>query len=126
MNILNKIKLKKKDKINNFFSLKFKKSFDCLFSDGCYYKSKKIGLRFSKGNDNKYYIGYSIPKSKFPKAFERNLIKRRFRAQVNICSELKKSHPGNFLFIYLDNEVPSSKNLSIEITDVVKKLNQNT
>ena len=77
-------------------------------------------------NDNKYYIGYSIPKSKFPKAVERNLIKRRFKAQVNICSELKKSHPGNFLFIYLDSEVPSSKILSIEIANIAKKLNQST
>lgn len=114
------------DKINNFFSLKFKKSFDSLFSDGYYYKSKKIGLRYSKGDDNNYYIGYSIPKSKFPKAVERNLIKRRFKAQVNICSELKKSHPGNFLFIYLDSEVPSSKILSIEIANIAKKLNQST
>ena len=97
-------------------------------------KAKPLSISCPPSNNVKRILLDSLNKktslpeieSKFPKAFERNLIKRRFRAQVNICSELKKSHPGNFLFIYLDNDVPSSKNLSSEITDVVKKLNQNT
>jgi len=118
----------KEIKNNNLLSLKSKKSFKSLFDKGAFYKEKNIGFRYCKGNNVRFYVGYSVSKKQFSKAVDRNLIKRRLRSEVYKISRffLNNCPPGIYLFYYLGKEIPLSVDLSINIKGVVKKFTQET
>ena len=65
----------------------------------------------------------SPPKKNFPRAVDRNKIKRRMREIVRKQSDaLGDSNFNWFLFIYLRKEVLSSKEMEAELKRVVSSL----
>tara|TARA_B110000444_G_scaffold78899_1_gene74604 strand:- start:52664 stop:53014 length:351 start_codon:yes stop_codon:yes gene_type:complete len=115
-------------KKTKLFSLKSKEGFSSVFDKGNFYKANNIGLRFYAGNNKDYFVGYTVSKKNFNRAVDRNLIKRRIKAGVNIekNSFFDNCLPGNYLFIYLGKEISSSSILFTNIQLVIKKLIQDT
>ncbi len=105
--------LKNKKKIELLFRLGEKKSSD-LFECRCLSSSENEGeLRFV----------VVAPKKNFPRAVDRNKIKRRMREIINKQSDVLGDSKFNwFLFIYLKKEVLSSKEMEVGFKNLVSSL----
>ena len=105
--------LKNKKKIELLFRLGEKKSSD-VFECRCLSSSEKEGeVRFV----------VVAPKKNFPRAVDRNKIKRRMREIVRKHGDALGSSSFNwFLFIYLEKEVISSKEMEAGLKALVSSL----
>ena len=105
--------LKNKKKIELLFRLGEKKSSD-VFECRCLSSSENEGeLRFV----------VVAPKKNFPRAVDRNKIKRRMREIINKQSAVLSDSKFNwFLFVYLKKEVLSSKEMEVEFKNLVSSL----
>ena len=98
--------LKNKKKIELLFRLGEKKSSD-VFECRCLSSSE---------NDGEIRFVVVAPKKNFPRAVDRNKIKRRMREILRKQSDALAGSSFNwFLFIYLKKEVLSSKEMEVEL-----------
>ena len=88
--------------------LKSQKEIDKLFSDGKnFHRSPVRAVYFYEADlDSELKIGVSVPKKKFKKAVDRNLLKRRMREAFRL-NQTKLNHTGklNIMFIYSSHEI---------------------
>lgn len=88
--------------------LKSQKAIDKIFSDGKNFHRFPIrAVYFHEAElESELKIGVSVPKKKFKKAVDRNLLKRRMREAFRLNQEsLKYSGKLNIMFIYSSHEI---------------------
>lgn len=115
-------------KNNNLLPLKSKDAFKSLFKEGEFYKEKNICVRYHKGKEDVFNVGYTVSKKLFSRAVDRNLIKRRIRSEVYNLSLLfvDKCVPGFYLFFYVGKHIPTSSDLSSNLLNLINKINKET
>ena len=105
--------------------LKNKKKIELLFRLGEKKSSEVFECRCLSSPENEGEIRFVVvaPKKNFPRAVDRNKIKRRMREIVRKQSDaLGGSNFNWFLFIYLRKEILSSKEMEVELKRVVSSL----
>ena len=105
--------------------LKNKKKIELLFRLGEKKSSEFLECRHLSSSENKGEIKFVVvaPIKNFPRAVDRNKIKRRLREIVRKkTSLLKGSGFGWFLFVYLKKEIVSSEVMEEAFTDLVSSL----
>ena len=105
--------------------LKNKKKIELLFRLGEKKSSKVFDCRSLSSSENDGEIRFVVvaPKKNFPRAVDRNKIKRRMREIVRKHGDaLSGSNFNWFLFIYLSKEILSSKEMEVEFKGVVSSL----
>lgn len=88
--------------------LKSQKAIDKIFSDGKnFHRFPVRAVYFYEAElESELKIGVSVPKKKFKKAVDRNLLKRRIREAFRLNQEkLKFSGKLNIMFIYSGKEI---------------------
>ncbi|MBN09451.1 MAG: hypothetical protein CMC79_03650 [Flavobacteriaceae bacterium] len=111
-------------KPHKIYKLKSKDYLNRLFALGTFQKNKLVGVRFIKNSIDRHYFGVSVSKSSFPKAVDRNKIKRRMRScyTQNISFFINSLPFGFYLFIYLSNEMSSRVSVLEDMKYLVKKI----
>ena len=85
-----------------------------LFRNGLSIHSSSLLLKFKIEEDNLFKeFCFSVSKSKLPRAVDRNRIKRMLREIIR--KNYNYFPPGQFLFIYNNNQIPSFSSLCNEI-----------
>ena len=105
--------------------LKNKKKIELLFRLGEKKSSGFFECRHLSSSEDEGVLRFVVvaPKKNFPRAVDRNKIKRRMREIVRKRSSLLESSGFNwFLFIYLKEEVLSSGAMQKEFTKLIRSL----
>jgi ribonuclease P protein component len=105
--------------------LKNKKKIELLFHSGEKKSSEFFECRHLSSLDDQGALRFVVvaPKKNFPRAVDRNKIKRRMREIVRKKLSLLESSGFNwFLFVYLKEEVLSSEAMQKEFTKLVRSL----
>ena len=105
--------------------LKNKKKIELLFRLGEKKSSGFFECRYLSSSEDKGVLRFVVvaPKKNFPRAVDRNKIKRRLREIVRKKSSLLEGSGFNwFLFVYLKKEVLSSEAMQKEFTKLLLSL----
>ncbi len=105
--------------------LKNKKKIELLFRLGEKKSSDLFECRYLSSSENEGELRFVVvaPKKNFPRAVDRNKIKRRMREIINKQSVVLGDSKFNwFLFVYLKKEVLSSKEMEVEFKALVSSL----
>ncbi len=105
--------------------LKNKKKIELLFRLGEKKSSKVFDCRSLSSSENDGEIRFVVvaPKKNFPRAVDRNKIKRRMREIIRKHGDaLGGSNFNWFLFIYLGKEVVSSKEMEVGFKELIPSL----
>ena len=105
--------------------LKNKKKIELLFRLGKKKSSEVFECRCLSSSENDGEIRFVVvaPKKNFPRAVDRNKIKRRMREVLRKQSDALGGSSFNwFLFIYLKKEVLSSKEMEVELKGLLSSL----
>ena len=94
-----------------------------------------VGLVYRKQDDREvlpkrpYRVAFSVPRKKFKKAVQRNLLKRRmleaFRINQSVLlknSEMKEADLVYLMFIYQSKDVESFQTIERAVTRLLQKL----
>lgn len=99
-----------------------------LFKRGSSFYLKEIGVRFKISNDEDSYhrILISVPKKKFKRAVDRNLLKRRIREAYRLNKHIiqKESTRAFFHigFIYLSKKILDFHTIQDQLIECLKRL----
>lgn len=101
-------------KLTRKSSLKSKKQIDLLFKEGYAHKAYPLLVKYSLNTAlSNNQLLFTVPKRKFKRAVDRNLIKRRIREAYRIHQHVFSSKVGNryliIAFIYVGKEIVSYK-----------------
>lgn len=106
--------------------LKSRKAIDKIFSDGKnFHKFPVRAVYFYEFNaESELKIGVSVPKKKFKKAVDRNLLKRRLREAFRLNQEkLNLSGKLNIMFIYSSHEIQPFETIEKSVIALLASLN---
>ncbi len=113
--------------LNRQNSLKSKILIDNLFKKGqslVAYPLRLVYLNMDIEQDVNYLVAFSVPKKKFKKAVERNLIKRLMRESFRHQQhKLKLSQPALMMWVYLDNKKPSYELVYDKMQQIIQEFN---
>ena len=89
--------------------LKSKRTIERLFSEGTHLGKRPMKLVCDTQKRGELALGFGVSKRMFPRAVDRNKIKRLMREQYRIvCSDTSYTPiEGNGFFIYNSHELPS-------------------
>ena len=105
--------------------LKNKKKIELLFRLGEKKSSDVFEIRYLSSPEKDGGLKYVVvaPKKSFPRAVDRNKIKRRLREVVRKQSDLLGGSNFNwFLFVYLKKDILSSKEMEVEFKELASSL----
>lgn len=111
--------------------LKLRKQIETLFSKGEAFSVFPIRIVFllqpAESNSGNIRIGFSIPKKKIKKAYQRNLIKRRLREawrlhKHTLSSQIKHGYELHCFIIYLDDKIAPYSPLENAVKKAIDKL----
>lgn len=105
--------------------LKNKKKIELLFRLGEKKSSDVFEFRYLSSPEKDGELKYVVvaPKKSFPRAVDRNKIKRRLRRVVRKQSDLLGGSNFNwFLFVYLKKDILSSKEMEVEFKGLASSL----
>lgn len=94
---------------NEITRLKSKKAIETLFAEGNHIRKKPLQLVFSVDGSNKLALGFGVSKRLFPRAVDRNRIKRLMREQFKLVRSKEGYAPfsGSGFFIFEGRELPT-------------------
>ncbi|MGB0357708.1 MAG: ribonuclease P protein component [Flavobacteriaceae bacterium] len=98
---------------NEITRLKSKKAIETLFAEGNHIRKKPLKLVFSVDGSNKLALGFGVSKRLFPRAVDRNRIKRLMREQFKLVRSKEVYIPfsGGGFFIFEGRELPTLESL---------------
>ena len=102
--------------------LKSKQTMERLFSEGTSFGKRPLRLVCDTQKGNGLALGFGVSKRLFPKAVDRNRIKRLMREQYrHICSDPSYTPiEGNGFFIYTSQNLPSQVTIEKAMIPLVK------
>lgn len=106
--------------------LKSRKAIEKIFSEGkSIHRFPVRAIYFYEENDiSEIKIGVSVPKKKFKKAVDRNLLKRRIREAFRLNqNSLELQGKINLMFIYTGNEILPYLDIEKSIIALLGSLN---
>ena len=103
--------------------LKSKQTIERLFSEGTHLGKKPMKLVCDTQKRRGLALGFGVSKRMFPRAVDRNKIKRLMREQYRIvCSDTSYTPiEGNGFFIYNSRELPSLETIEKAMLPLVKR-----
>ena len=103
--------------------LKSKQTIERLFSEGTHLGKRPIKLVCDTQKKGGLALGFGVSKRMFPRAVDRNKIKRLMREQYRIvCSDTSYTPiEGNGFFIYNSRELPSLETIEKAMLPLVKR-----
>ena len=84
------------------YKLKRHKPIEKLFKEGQNFKAHALKIIYLKHEEKTCQVAFSVSKKKFPKAVDRNLIKRRMRAAFQSLNEYPKN--VHLMLIYIGDK----------------------
>tara|TARA_B110000444_G_C18766775_1_gene560407 strand:- start:939 stop:1307 length:369 start_codon:yes stop_codon:yes gene_type:complete len=108
---------------NEIERLKSKKDIEFLFVEGSHLKKGLVKIVGVKKNIRSLFVGFGVSKRSFPKAVDRNRIKRLMREQFKQLHSSKSYIPvyGNVFFLFLGKEIPHLKELKKPMGEVINQ-----
>ena len=108
---------------NEIERLKSKKEIELLFVEGSHLKKGPVKLVGVKKNIRSLFVGFGVSKRSFPKAVDRNRIKRLMREQFKELRSSKSYIPvyGNVFFLFFGKEIPHLKELKKPMGEVINQ-----
>ena len=103
--------------------LKSKQTIERLFSEGTHLGKSPMKLVCDTQKGDGLALGFGVSKRLFPRAVDRNKIKRLMREQYRIvCSDTSYTPiEGNGFFIYNSRELPSLETIEKAMLPLVKR-----
>lgn len=103
--------------------LKSKQAIELLFSEGTYFGKRPLRLVCNTQKGNGLALGFGVSKRLFPRAVDRNRIKRLMREQYRLfCSDPSYTPiEGNGFFIYTSQDLPSLVTIEKAMIPLVKR-----
>ncbi|MGB0254751.1 MAG: ribonuclease P protein component [Flavobacteriaceae bacterium] len=107
---------------NEVVSLKGKKEIELLFAQGKHFGKAPLKLVCASGTDA-LALGFGVSKRNFPRAVDRNRIKRLMREQF----KLQRANAdytifyGKGFFIYTGNVLPSLHDLEKPMSELIRR-----
>lgn len=103
--------------------LKSKKAIELLFAEGVHIRKKPLKLVYRADEYETLALGFGVSKQLFPKAVDRNRIKRLMREQFKQlrCQEDYSVFFGFGYFVFEGKELPSLLELKEPMTFLVSK-----
>lgn len=103
--------------------LKSKKAIELLFAEGVHIRKKPLKLVYRADEYETLALGFGVSKRLFPKAVDRNRIKRLMREQFKQlrCQEDYSVFFGVGYFVFEGKELPSLLELKEPMTFLVSK-----
>jgi ribonuclease P protein component len=103
--------------------LKGRDRITAIFDMGEYLHTPHLGVRFQKDTSTTgVYVGVSVSKKRFPKAVDRNTIKRKLRACLATTIKLETLPAGAYMFLFLGTTRNDLENIQAALNQLVKKL----
>lgn len=103
--------------------LKGRDRITAIFDKGEYLHTPPLGVRFQKDTTaTGVYVGVSVSKKRFPKAVDRNTIKRKLRACLAATQKLETLSAGAYMFLFLGTTHHDLENVQAALNQLVKKL----
>lgn len=103
-----------------------KKKIEELFKDGSSIFLHPFLLKFSVRDQGFHQILISVPKKKFKRAVDRNLLKRRIREAYRLNKSLIYANPERYCdvaFIYQDSKIHSFEEIEKKLIILLNRLN---
>jgi ribonuclease P protein component len=112
-------------KKNEITRLKSKKEIELLFSEGNHLGTRPVKLVCTKTNSGFLYLGFGVSKRNFPRAVDRNRVKRLMRESVKsfVHSGEYTSFSGKGFFIYNGKELPTVKGIEAHVIHLIRRWN---
>ncbi|HKK88750.1 MAG TPA: ribonuclease P protein component, partial [Saprospiraceae bacterium] len=118
--------------------LKSRKEIARLFKEGRFIHQYPVGLVFKKQDNSgdrplkrPFRVAFSVPRKKFKKAVERNLLKRRmleaFRINQSVMfqnAETKEADLVHLMFIYQSKDVESFQSIERAVVRLLQKFSK--
>lgn len=107
---------------NEVVSLKAKKAIEALFAEGKHFGKLPLKLVCENGT-SVLSLGFGVSKRNFPRAVDRNRIKRLMREQFKL-QRSKADYTvflGSGFFIYTGNTLPSLHDLEKPMSDLISR-----
>jgi ribonuclease P protein component len=103
--------------------LKSKQTIERLFSEGAHFGKSPMKLVCDTQKGGGLALGFGVAKRMFPRAVDRNKIKRLMREQYRIiCSDPSYiPFEGNGFFIYNSRELPSLDTIEKAMLPLIKR-----
>ena len=116
-----------KSSVQRIKPLKGKTRIELLFAQGQMKKNGPIGLLYRcTENADAYHVGVTVSKKKFARAVHRNKIKRQLREVIatHQTSIVSLVPPGDYMLLYLDQNVRVTKELNLYFEDLIQQLSR--
>ena len=104
--------------------LKGRDRITAVFEKGEFLRTSPLGVRFQKESTatKGVYLGVSVSKKRFPKAVDRNKIKRKLRASLITTQKLEALPVGTYMFLFLGTTLADLENVQDALDQLLKKL----
>mgnify|MGYP001266688202 CR=1 FL=1 len=106
---------------NEITRLKSKKSIEVLFSEGVHIRKKPFKLICEANQSGVLALGFGVSKRLFPKAVDRNRIKRLMREQFKLLrvKEDYRLFYGSGFFVYEGKKMPTLNDMEHPMQDLI-------
>lgn len=108
---------------NEVTPLKSRKKIEILFNKGRRFENNGLQLVCNKVNNRELALGFGVSKKLFPKAVDRNKIKRLMRAQFKLIRQNPSYEVffGDGFFVYNSKEIPTLSSLELPMKKLISQ-----
>ncbi|MGB1248351.1 MAG: ribonuclease P protein component [Chitinophagales bacterium] len=106
--------------------LKSRKIIASLFRKRSYFNSTPLRVYYINSTEKEYnQVAFSVPKAKFKRAVDRNLLKRRMREAYRLNKNLLSTNNNrtySIMFVFLSKEIESFEKIEAATIQLIKKI----